>query len=209
MSSLPDDSTLTAGDERLTRSEQQRRTRERLLAAAAEMFAEHGLGGSSLDAIAARAGYTRGAVYSNFSDKTELLLALFDQGARLFRDEQLPGLLALPEKERARAVARWLIEDDLPEQLLLLLELARLRGNDRHAAEALDQVVATVRTILHGALASDEGIAEPDPAHHEDLTHSVLMLLHGVRSFRLLHGRPALDVTARMVEAVLHAGGRQ
>jgi AcrR family transcriptional regulator len=52
------------------------RTRERLLDAAFEVFAEHGLGAASVEQIAERAGFTRGAFYSNFSTKEELFLAL-------------------------------------------------------------------------------------------------------------------------------------
>ena len=206
MSDAAIDDRSSVGEERLTRSEQQRRTRERLLAAAAEVFAEHGFGGASLDAIANRAGYTRGAVYSNFTDKTELLLALFDQGAELFRSEQLPQLLALPDQERALAVARWLIEDDVAEQLLLLLELSRLRSTDTHAAEALAQVVTTVRTILDGALAADPSIDADGEAARESLTQGVLVVLLGVRSLRLIHGDPAPEVVAGMLGAVLGTG---
>ena len=206
MSDAAIDDRSSEGEERLTRAEQQRRTRERLLAAAAEVFAEHGFGGASLDAIANRAGYTRGAVYSNFADKTELLLALFDQGAELFRSEQLPQLLALPDQERALAVARWLIEDDVAEQLLLLLELSRLRSTDTHAAEALAQVVTTVRTILEGALAADPSIDADGEAARESLTQGVLVVLLGVRSLRLIHGDPAPEVVAGMLGAVLGTG---
>jgi AcrR family transcriptional regulator len=51
------------------------RTRAALVAAALEIVAEKGVAGLSLDAIAARAGMTKGAIYSNFASKAELLLA--------------------------------------------------------------------------------------------------------------------------------------
>jgi AcrR family transcriptional regulator len=54
-------------------------TRSRLLEAAASEFAEKGYAGASLDAIAERAGRTKGAVYSNFESKSELFLALLDR----------------------------------------------------------------------------------------------------------------------------------
>ncbi|MFV0433810.1 MAG: TetR/AcrR family transcriptional regulator [Leucobacter sp.] len=50
-------------------------TRERLLDAAIEVFAEAGLQGASVAQVSKRAGFTRGAFYSNFSDKEELFLA--------------------------------------------------------------------------------------------------------------------------------------
>ncbi len=56
-----------------------RETKERLFAAAAEVFAEVGIGGASIELISERAGFTRGAFYSNFSSKEELLVALVEQ----------------------------------------------------------------------------------------------------------------------------------
>ncbi|MFI8291691.1 TetR/AcrR family transcriptional regulator [Streptomyces sp. NPDC085614] len=55
------------------------RTRAALLKAALETFAEHGFHASSIEQICERAGYTRGAYYSNFASKEELFLALFDE----------------------------------------------------------------------------------------------------------------------------------
>ncbi len=51
-------------------------TRQRLLDAAAEVFAEVGLDATSVEAVCERAGFTRGAFYSNFASKEELFLEL-------------------------------------------------------------------------------------------------------------------------------------
>lgn len=51
-------------------------TRARLLDAAAQLFAEVGLDGASVEAVCERAGFTRGAFYSNFESKDELFLML-------------------------------------------------------------------------------------------------------------------------------------
>ena len=64
---------------RLTREEGRRRTRERLLDAAADVFKRLGYHGASLEAVAEAAGYTKGAVYSNFETKADLFLALLDR----------------------------------------------------------------------------------------------------------------------------------
>ena len=50
--------------------------RTRILDAAAAVVAERGLAAASLDQVAAAAGFTKGAVYSNFASKDELFLAL-------------------------------------------------------------------------------------------------------------------------------------
>lgn len=54
-------------------------TRARLLAAAHEVFAEVGMDAASVETICERAGFTRGAFYSNFESKDELFLALITQ----------------------------------------------------------------------------------------------------------------------------------
>lgn len=51
-------------------------TRQRLLDAAAEVFAEVGLDATSVEAVCERAGFTRGAFYSNFDTKEQLFLEL-------------------------------------------------------------------------------------------------------------------------------------
>lgn len=52
-----------------------RRTRARLIEAAADLFAEAGYQNTTLDAVAVRAGMTKGAVYGNFKSKEDLFLA--------------------------------------------------------------------------------------------------------------------------------------
>lgn len=71
-------------DDRALREPSQRRerTRQRLMDAAAIVFAESGLDGASVEAICERAGYTRGAFYSNFETKDELFLELAGRVAR-------------------------------------------------------------------------------------------------------------------------------
>ena len=61
---------------RVTRAEKQAATRQALLDAAGEVFVERGLQGTSVEAIAERAGFTRGAFYSNFASKEELFAEL-------------------------------------------------------------------------------------------------------------------------------------
>src|SRR3954465_11199677 len=53
-------------------------TCERLFEAAARVFEDQGIGGASIEAIAAGAGLTRGAFYSNFNSKDELIIAMLE-----------------------------------------------------------------------------------------------------------------------------------
>jgi AcrR family transcriptional regulator len=57
-------------------SQRREQTRARLLDAAHEVFSEVGMDAASVEAICERAGFTRGAFYSNFETKDELFLAL-------------------------------------------------------------------------------------------------------------------------------------
>src|SRR6202035_1848511 len=53
-------------------------TCEKLFEAAARVFEDQGIGGASIEAIAAAAGFTRGAFYSNFKSKDELIIAMLE-----------------------------------------------------------------------------------------------------------------------------------
>ena len=64
--------------EPLTPDRRRAMTRRHLLEAAAIVFARDGFHGATLDAIASYAGFTKGAVYSNFKSKDDLFLALLD-----------------------------------------------------------------------------------------------------------------------------------
>src|SRR5689334_19269035 len=76
---------------RLTRAQQQERTRASVLAAAVEEFTQHGYADAKVDRIAARAELTRGAVYSNFPSKRSLYLAVLL--------DSLPGAAVLAAAE--------------------------------------------------------------------------------------------------------------
>lgn len=105
---------------RLTREQSRAQTRARLLDAAAELFAENGVNGASVEQIAERAGYSRGALYGNFADKHELTMALLEQRTRREYDEvrALAAGAGSPEeaqealrawhRERARHLDGWL-----------------------------------------------------------------------------------------------------
>lgn len=67
---------------RLSREESRLQTRAHLLAAAKRLFVERGFGATSLRDIAAEAGYTQGAFYSNFASKEELFVELMRERSK-------------------------------------------------------------------------------------------------------------------------------
>ncbi|MFF1877468.1 TetR/AcrR family transcriptional regulator [Leifsonia sp. NPDC058230] len=81
-------STAALGEDAPTESARRQKTRTRLLDAAFEIFAEHGVHAASVEMITEAAGFTRGAFYSNFSTKEELFFALMEREKTL-RIEQL------------------------------------------------------------------------------------------------------------------------
>jgi AcrR family transcriptional regulator len=76
---------------RLTREETREQTTQRLLDAALKVIARQGLEAASVEDIAAAAGYTRGAFYSNFSSKEDLFIELL----RRDHEKAIAELLAL------------------------------------------------------------------------------------------------------------------
>jgi AcrR family transcriptional regulator len=121
------------GAERLTRKQRQARTRSSLMEAAARICASRGLQRTSIDEIAAAAGFTKGAFYANFASKEDLFLAMLEERF----DERLGQIEALSQtdsavEEQARAAgedfARQLAGE--PEWQRLFFEFAAHAGRD-------------------------------------------------------------------------------
>ncbi|MFD9563220.1 TetR/AcrR family transcriptional regulator [Streptomyces sp. NPDC059994] len=91
------------------------RTRRRLLDSALEVFAEEGFGRSTVEQICERAGYTRGAFYSNFTSLDELFLAMWEErSTRLLADVRaaLDEVSAAAPEDAVRAALRAIPVDD-------------------------------------------------------------------------------------------------
>src|SRR5690606_16452624 len=80
-------------------------TREALIQAALAEFAAHGLDAPSLDAICARAGFTRGAFYVHFEDRDDLVVEVMDRAFGAFLDAMVPPGAEL--QDLARTVRRY------------------------------------------------------------------------------------------------------
>ncbi len=90
-------------------NKQQLRTREtqsRLLKAAEEVFVRDGYEAAQLDAIAAAAGRSKGAVYTHFKSKEDLFLALFEHRTRSTVDRLMTSLRKCANREQSLAVFR-------------------------------------------------------------------------------------------------------
>lgn len=77
---------------RLSRAERREQTRQELISAAEACFVSRGFHASSVDEVAERAGYTKGAVYSNFASKEDLFFAVYERRVEQALTEVVPGL---------------------------------------------------------------------------------------------------------------------
>jgi AcrR family transcriptional regulator len=153
---------------RLSREEKKAQTRALLLGAAEEVFAERGFFAASVEEVAERAGFSMGAVYSNFESKADLFLALFEEHVAV----QLHDYLELFEaagtlEEQARGGAdRWMrYLREHPDYFPLYLEFAAYAARDPRMREGFAAGQAAFRrsfTAMVQQAAEDVGI-EPPP----------------------------------------------
>jgi AcrR family transcriptional regulator len=132
------------------------RTRAALIAAALEVVERRGFVAASLDEIAARAGMTKGAIYSNFGGKTDLMLAAARSRSLVITPAYRPGA---PLQEQFRLTAEALIRS-LPR----VQSLARLNSefqiyvqNEPHLRQQIAQEVGAYVLSLADQIARNYG----------------------------------------------------
>ncbi len=105
---MSDDGRMT--ERRLTRADSKARTRARLVAAARTVFLSRGFHATSIESIAHEAGYTIGALYSNFDGKSDLFVAVFEQhqGERAREMEAAVAAAGAPGDRPSEAAAQWM-----------------------------------------------------------------------------------------------------
>ena len=158
-------------------------TREKLFQAAAEVFEEQGIGAASIEAIAGAAGLTRGAFYSNFADKDELIIAMLehhvDRSIRHHREllaqhrtpEDFIAALGVSDRNR---------RDPLGRSPLLHIELILFAARSEHRRPELAKRLRARRALVSEILA---GIGFTDPAQGSAI---LLALEDGFRLHRLI-----------------------
>jgi len=192
------------------RQDQQAKTRADLLDAAARLFARRGYHGAKLEEIAAAAGLTTGAIYSNFASKEGLFLALADQEVAKRRAE-IGSLLNQPATAVTVATggaARFVsfLERD-PDWPLLYFEFwaygvrnPEVKDEFTRRRRAVQEVIAQV--IQRAADALD--VEFPYPA--EQLAVGLSAAINGLAFERAADpGLVPDDVFAVMVSALLTA----
>ena len=182
--------------------------RTRILDAAARVVAERGLAGASLDQVAAAAGFTKGAVYSNFASKDELFLALLEaqSAARVTAvEESLQRTRDLPEA--LTAVGRELTRTD-PAGELLFVEFWQRAVRDPAVREAFVRsrraLRARIAAVVEAFLRSRPEAATWDA---QSLTVVLLALANGLALEELPDpGAVPADVVPRVLGALVTHG---
>jgi AcrR family transcriptional regulator len=155
---------------RPSRAEKQANTRAELIQAAARVYARRGFQAATIEEIAEQAGYSHGAVYSNFAGKEDLFLAVFEDYMtqriqEVTQATQLEGSFA----ERARAAAdQWMDRfNEDRDTFLLHLEFMIHAARNPKLSKQLGQRMAALRLEIERRLAEREATSDtrlPMPA---------------------------------------------
>ena len=139
---------------RLSRSESRALTRERLVATARTLFLRDGYAATSLDKVAEEAGYSKGAVYSNFAGKDALCLAVLDAIHEEVAEAVLGSLEGAATLEEALESFDLWAEARLgdPDWSALEAEFAAVSRRDPRLREAVASRNARLRAMVTDAL---------------------------------------------------------
>jgi AcrR family transcriptional regulator len=198
---------------RLTREQSRANTREKLLAAARVVFARSGFHGASVEEIASEAGYSTGALYSNFDGKEDLFLALMEQEIDAHAEEIAAAVRSRASvAERATGGARqWMSTIERERDVLLLfMEFWAYGVRDPEVRPKVAARFAQMRAVLTGLIA--EAVREFDlelelPA--EQLAIAIDALADGITRQKLADPDAVPDeLMGRVLALLLGAAAR-
>jgi len=145
-----------------TRQDLQQETRANLVIAARSVFAETGYHAASLEAIAREAGYSKGAVYSNFSGKADLFLAVMDANMEAAATDEGGWDLPAPDADEGRDC------EPLPEQFDEAIQGMGLATLEFIAAAARDPQLRPEMTRRMAAVTDHYAAAAAGAEHDGD-----------------------------------------
>ncbi len=198
---------------RLTRSESQARTRELLVATARTMFLREGYAATSLEKVAEEAGFSKGAVYSNFDGKDALCLAVLDTLHRDVADAVLGSFSGAVTLDEALATFDQWAEARLgdPDWSALEAEFAARSRRDPQLRTALEERNLRIRQMIADALSTTcarHGLTLP--MDEDDLASALLSLGIGLGVQRALNPELRVQVLSDVIRVMagLSATGR-
>jgi AcrR family transcriptional regulator len=187
-----------------TQGERKAETRQRLLDAAAALFADRGIDAVSIDAVADAADRTSGAVYAHFGGKDGLLVALLDHlvddMATVMQAELTLG--DDPEGDDERLAALWRTFSDPPpgpgrEWLLLEHEFWLYAARHEDARRRLARRYALARETATAAMVEHAELGEADlPAPPDQVATLLVALLIGLEMQSRIDPEAVSDATA-------------
>ena len=171
------------------RGERRLITRAQLLDAAERVFARDGLRGASVDAIALEAGYSTGAVYSNFKGKEDLFLTLVEERidprlAKVYEAMEAELAAGVPPLEAARRFVSMLRGER--DAFLLLIDFWGQAVRDPAAAERFAQRHARLRATIGHLLDAAIPERETGPGLPTDQLATTLIALANGFAIELL-----------------------
>jgi AcrR family transcriptional regulator len=176
----------------LTPERRRQQTRDYLLEAAAQVFAERGFHGASLDEVAAAAGFTKGAVYSNFKNKEDLFLALLEANQQREMDALHATLEASDVPPEARlsdfvSLIRYEVSESGVNWAVLYQEftLYAMRNPTARAKLAVFEAVTIAKVAdLISAERARQGIEPLEQPEH--VARIIVALFNGISHMRAL-----------------------
>ena len=180
---------------RLSRAESQALTRQRLVEVARDLFLREGYAKTSLERVAEEAGFSKGAVYSNFGGKDDLCLAVLDSIQGEVADAVLHALGDAASFEEALAAFDLWADKRLgdPDWSALEAEFAARSRRDPVLRQALRERNARLHAMVAAALADSadrHGLAFRIPV--EQAAHALLSMAIGLGLQRAI--TPSLEV---------------
>jgi AcrR family transcriptional regulator len=181
-----------------------------LLEAAAQVFAQHGYRDASVDEIAERAGYSKGAIYFHFSSKEDLFFALFEERIDRPLREAIKLLeFAPPEEDMAAVANRQFVELVHGQRELVLLD-QEYRSQALRDSRLRDRYVgreAKLRAALaRGLQARLEHLGAPPFAAPEHVATGLLSLTFGLAREWLIEPHAVPDELLGDMLALIYAG---
>lgn len=139
---------------RLSRSESQARTRRLLVETARTMFLRDGYAATSLEKVAEEAGFSKGAVYSNFDGKDDLCLEVLETIHREVAEAVVGSLVGAETLDKALEAFDLWADARLgdPEWSALEAEFAARSRHDPQLRDALGERNARIRALIADAL---------------------------------------------------------
>jgi AcrR family transcriptional regulator len=186
---------------RMTQAERREDTREQVLAAAAKVFAQRGFHGTSLDAVAEEAGFSRGAVYYNFADKEELFLDLLDRRCaeraqdlrEVFGDTPEDDVAATSRQAQLAADHALDAMTGDPEWRALYLEFLAHAARDTAFRRRFSKRSAEMRSALEEVVVErTQPVADALDMQPEQLAVVIDALGTGLWAHHMLHGAKAV-----------------